>query len=72
MVEIKFIGFIAEKTGSREMNVSLKQAMKLKDMLEVELSKDRCIVLINHQRGSLDSLIQNGDKVMIMPVVSGG
>ena len=72
MVEIKFIGFIAEKTGSREMNVSLKQAMKLKDMLKVELSKDRCIVLINHQRGSLDSLIQNGDKVMIMPVVSGG
>ena len=52
MVEIKFIGFIAEKTGSQGMNVSLKQAMKLKDMLEVKLSKDRCIVLINHQRGS--------------------
>jgi molybdopterin converting factor small subunit len=72
MVEIKFIGFIAEKIGSQRLNVSLKQPMKLKDMLEVELSKDRCIVLINHQRGSLDSLIQNGDKVMIMPVVSGG
>jgi molybdopterin converting factor small subunit len=72
MVEIKFIGFIAEKVGSQRLNVSLKQPMKLKDMLEVELSKDRCIVLINHQRGSLDSLIQNGDKVMIMPVVSGG
>ena len=72
MVEIKFIGFIAEKIGSQGMKVSLKQPMKLKDMLEVELSKDRCIVLINHQRGSLDSLIQNGDKVMIMPVVSGG
>jgi molybdopterin converting factor small subunit len=46
--------------------------MKLKDMLEVELSEDRCIVLINHKRGTLDSLIKNGDKVMIMPVVSGG
>ena len=72
MVEVKFIGFIAEKIGSQGMKVSLKQPMKLKDMLEVELSKDRCIVLINHQRGSLDSLIKNGDKVMIMPVVSGG
>jgi molybdopterin converting factor small subunit len=72
MVEIKFIGFIAEKIGAQGMNVLLKQPMKLEDMLEVELSKDRCIVLINHQRGSLDSLIQNGDKVMIMPVVSGG
>ena len=72
MVEIKFIGFIAEKVGSQGLNVSLKQPMKLKDMLEVELSEDRCIVLINHQRGSLDSLIQNGDRVMIMPVVSGG
>ena len=72
MVEIKFIGFIAEKMGAPEMKVSLKQPVKLKDMLEVELSKDRCIVLINHQRGSLDSLIQSGGKVMIMPVVSGG
>lgn len=72
MAEIKFIGFIAEKIGSQGMNLSLKQPLKLKDMLEVELSEDRCIVLINHQRGSLDSLIQNGDKVMIMPVVSGG
>jgi molybdopterin converting factor small subunit len=72
MVEIKFIGFIAEKIGSQRLNVALKQPMKLKDMLEVELSEDRCIVLINQQRGALDSLIQNGDKVMIMPVVSGG
>ena len=72
MVEIKFIGFIAEKVGSQRLNVSLKQPMKLKDMLEVELSKDRCIILINHQRGSLNSRIKNGDKIMIMPVVSGG
>ncbi len=72
MVEIKFIGFIAEKMGAQGVNVSLKQPMKLKDMLEVELSEDRCIVLINHKRGTLDSLIKNGDKVMIMPVVSGG
>jgi molybdopterin converting factor small subunit len=72
MVEVKFIGFIAEKMGAQEMNVSLKQPMKLKDIIEVELSKDRYIVLINQKRGTLDSLIKNGDKVMIMPVVSGG
>ena len=72
MVEVKFIGFIAEKMGFQEMNVSLKQPMKLKDIIEVELSKDRSIVLINQKRGTLDSLIKNGDKVMIMPVVSGG
>ncbi|UCE51233.1 MAG: MoaD/ThiS family protein [Desulfobacterales bacterium] len=72
MVEVKFIGFIAEKMGTQEMNVSLKQPMKLKDIIEVELSKDRYIVLINQKRGTLDSLIKNGDKVMIMPVVSGG
>ena len=72
MVEVKFIGFIAEKMGAQGVRVSLKQPMKLRDMLEVELSEDRCIVLINHKRGTLDSLIKNGDKVMIMPVVSGG
>ena len=72
MVEVKFIGFIAEKMGTQGVKVSLKQPMKLKDMLEVELSEDRCIVLINQKRGTLDSLIKTGDKVMIMPVVSGG
>ena len=72
MVEIKFIGFIAEKMGAREMKISLKQPVKLKDIVEVDLSKDRAIVLINQKRGTLDSLIKNGDKVMIMPVVSGG
>ena len=46
MVEVKFIGFIAEKMGTRGVKVSLKQPMKLKDILEVELSEDRCIVLI--------------------------
>jgi molybdopterin converting factor small subunit len=72
MVEIKFIGFIAEKMGSREMKVSLKQPVKLKNIVEVELSNDRAIVLINQNRGNLDSLVKNGDKVKIMPVVSGG
>ena len=72
MVEIKFIGFIAEKMGTQGMKVSLKQPVKLKDIVEVELSKDRAIVLINQKRATLDSLIKNGDKVMIMPVVSGG
>jgi molybdopterin converting factor small subunit len=72
MVEIKFIGFIAEKMGTREMKVSLKRPLKLKDIVEVELSKDRVIVLINQNRGTLDSLIKNDDKIIIMPVVSGG
>ena len=34
MGEIKFIGFIAEKMGAREMKVSLKQSVKLKDIVE--------------------------------------
>ena len=72
MVEIKFIGFIAEKIGAREMEIPLTQPMKLKDIVEVDISEDRAIVLINQNRGTLDSLIKNGDKVKIMPVVSGG
>ena len=72
MAEFKFIGFIAEKMGAQGKKVSLKQPMKLRNILKVELSEDRCIILINHERGNLDSLIKNGDQVMILPVVSGG
>jgi hypothetical protein len=53
MVEIKFIGFIAEKMGAQGMKVSLKQPVKLKDIVEVDLSKDRSIVLINQKRGHI-------------------
>ena len=72
MVEVKFIGFIAEKMGTREMKISMVQPMKLKNILKVELSQDSTIVLINQKRGTLDSLIKNEDKVILMPIVSGG
>ena len=40
--------------------------------LEVEFPEDRSIVLINQGVGNFNSLIRNGDKVVIMPMISGG
>ena len=40
--------------------------------LGIEFPEKRSIVLINQQVGNLDSLILNGDNVVIIPIISGG
>ena len=72
MAELRVIGYIADMVGDREMNVSLENPIKLKDILSAEIPEDRCIVLINQRLGNMDSLIRDKDKVLIMPIISGG
>jgi len=72
MAELRFVGYLGEIFGKKRVRVSLKSPMKLRDILKVEFPEDRCIVLINQWAGHFDSLIRNGDKVVIMPMISGG
>ena len=52
--------------------IVLEEPRKLRDILGTEFSEERVIVLVNQKAGNFDSLIQNGDKVAILPVISGG
>jgi molybdopterin converting factor small subunit len=72
MTEFKFLGYLAEVYGKKSLEISLENPRKLRDILEVEFPEDRSIVLINQRVGDFDSLIRNGDKVVIMPMISGG
>jgi molybdopterin converting factor small subunit len=72
MAEFQFIGYLAEVIGEREKEIVLEKPRKLRDILGMELSEERTIVLINQKAGTFDSVIQNGDKVAILPIISGG
>ncbi|MFQ6079691.1 MAG: MoaD/ThiS family protein [Thermodesulfobacteriota bacterium] len=72
MAEFRFLGYIADISGKKRVSISLENPGKLRDILKVEFPEDRCIVLVNQRVGNFDSLIRNGDKVVIMPMISGG
>jgi len=72
MAELRFIGLVAEMIGAREMDVPLDRPRRLRDILPTPLPEERIIVLIDQRGGSLDSLIEDRHRVMILPLVSGG
>ncbi len=72
MAEFRFLGYLAEIFGEKRVEISLENPKKLRDILKVEFPEDRSIVLINQRVGNFDSIIRNGDKVIIMSIISGG
>ncbi len=72
MAEFRFLGYLGEIYGKKREQISLENPRKLREILVVELPEDRSIVLINGRVGNFDSMIRNGDKVVIMPMISGG
>ena len=72
MSELKFIGFLADIFGKKDTEITLDRPTKLRDGLGIPFPEERAIVLINQRQGDYDSLIENQDKVVIMPMISGG
>ena len=72
MAELKFLGYLADKAGKRSREVLLEKPQRLRDLLPSLFPEQDIIILINHKVGSLDSLIQNEDRVVLMPMISGG
>ncbi|MCJ7641704.1 MAG: MoaD/ThiS family protein [Desulfobacterales bacterium] len=72
MAELKFLGYLADKGGSRSQEVLLEKPKRLRDLLPSAFPENDIIILINQKVGNLDSLIQNEDAVVLMPIISGG
>jgi molybdopterin converting factor small subunit len=72
MAEFRFLGYLAEIYGKKRERISLENPRKLREILGIEFPENRSIVLINGRVGNFDSLIRNEDKVVIMPMISGG
>jgi molybdopterin converting factor small subunit len=72
MAELKFLGYLADKVGKRSQEVLLESPQRLRDLLSLPFPEQDIIILINQKVGNLDSMIQNEDRVVLMPMISGG
>lgn len=72
MVNLKFIGFLADLADKKEIDLSCDKLMKLRDLLPFTLPEDRIIVLVNQKGATLDCLINDNDQILILPIISGG
>ena len=72
MAEFKFLGYLAEVVGARTKNLVLDKPTPLRKILPSSFPEENVIILIDKKVGSFDSLIEDGNSVVIMPVLSGG
>ena len=72
MAELKFLGYLAEVVGARTKNLVLDKPTPLRGILPSSFPEENVIILIDKKVGSFDSLIENGNSIIIMPVLSGG
>jgi molybdopterin converting factor small subunit len=72
MAELKFLGYLADRVGKRGQEVLLEKPRRLRDLLPSPFPEQDIVILINQKVGNLDSMIQNEDRVVLMPMISGG
>ncbi len=72
MAELKFFGYLADIVGARAKEVTLKKPLALREILPSRFPETNLIILVNEKVGTLDSLIENKDRILLMPMLSGG
>jgi hypothetical protein len=72
LAELKFLGYLAEVVGARTKNLVLDKPTPLREVLPSSFPEENVIILIDKKVGSFDSLVENGNSIVIMPVLSGG
>jgi molybdopterin converting factor small subunit len=72
LAEFKFLGYLAEVIGTRTKNLVLDKPTPLRRILPSSFPEKNIIILIDKKVGSFDSLIENGNSIVIMPMLSGG
>ncbi len=72
-MKIRAIGFIAEILGTREFTVRIQGKVKISDLVKLpDDIHDKLIVLVNGSPADLNFKVENGDEVVLMPMISGG
>ncbi len=72
MAELTFLGYLTDIAGTRGKKVVVDKPTPLRKMLPSSFPEKDVIILIDTKVGNLDSLIENENSVIIMPVISGG
>ncbi len=76
-IKVKLLGHFADYTdGKREVEVDVKSVKTLKDLIAyLKIPQDvleDAIVLKNNKPSRPEDTLEDGDEVVIMPIISGG
>jgi hypothetical protein len=72
LAELKFLGYLAEVVGTRTKTLVLDKPTPLRRILPSSFPEENVIILIDKKVGNFDSLIENANSIVIMPILSGG
>jgi hypothetical protein len=72
LAELKFLGYLAEIVGARTKHLVLQKPTPLRSVLPPSFPEKNIIILIDKKVGHFDSLIEEENSIIIMPVLSGG
>lgn len=71
-MKIKFLGWISSLAGTREMDLQVDSPVQLKEILPFSLHERNIIVVVNNESASEETVVNDCDQVVLMPVISGG
>jgi molybdopterin converting factor small subunit len=72
LAEFKFLGYLSEVVGAQGENLVLDKPTPLRKVLPSSFPEKNIIIIIDEKVGNLDSLIENKNSIIIMPMLSGG
>ncbi|MFX0068931.1 MAG: MoaD/ThiS family protein [Promethearchaeota archaeon] len=72
MVKIKLLGYVASLAKFKKKEIQINKRVKVKDLLGVKISEDRVVVLVNGISASLETDVDDGDEIVILPIIGGG
>lgn len=83
MVRVKFYGIIRNLAATEELSLSIEERIRLQELLDrviphndEHLGRQVSAILINGRncafRDGLETFIEDGDLIEILPIVSGG
>lgn len=78
MVRVLFFGILASKTGTKELELDIAPGTTVADILNTlkkrfnDMPDGPFVFAVNETQATLETMINDGDEVAIMPPFSGG
>ena len=78
MIKVLFFGILSSKTATKELELEIENSTTVKELLDIlkerfnGLPEGPFVFAINETQATLDTKINDGDEVAIMPPFSGG
>ena len=73
VVEVKYFGYLAEIAGREREEIRVCGEKRIRDLIRLEdVDLDDLVILVNGVGKRPDAIVKPGDKITLLPHISGG